>query len=44
MNSVSFAGDDVVDENGLDLAYEPAFVLGKADPFIVTEVTANGFK
>jgi hypothetical protein len=44
MNSVAFAGDDVIDENGLDLAYEPAFVLGKADPFIVTEVTANGFK
>jgi Ferritin-like domain/TAT (twin-arginine translocation) pathway signal sequence len=39
-NSVSFAGDDVVDENGLDVAYEPADVLGKADPFIVTEVTA----
>ena len=39
-NSVSFAGDDVVDKNGLDVAYEPADVLGKADPFIVTEVTA----
>ena len=26
-NSVSFAGDDVVDENGLDVAYEPADVL-----------------
>jgi hypothetical protein len=44
MNSVAFAGDDVIDENGLDVAYEPAFVLGKADPFIKTEVTANGFK
>ena len=43
MNSVAFAGDDVVDENGLDVAYEPAVVLGKADPFIKTEVTANGF-
>ena len=39
-NSVSFAGDDVVDKNGLDVAYEPADVLPKADPFIVTEVTA----
>lgn len=39
-NSVSFAGDDVVDENGLDVAYEPAEVLPLADPFIVTEVTA----
>jgi len=39
-NSVAFAGDDVVDENGLDVAYEPAEVLPLADPFIVTEVTA----
>ena len=39
-NSVSFAGDDVVDEKGLDVAYEPAEVLPLADPFIVTEVTA----
>jgi len=39
-NSVSFAGPDVVDENGLDVAYEPAEVLALADPFIVTEVTA----
>ena len=40
MNSVAFAGDDVVDKNGLDVAYEPKDVLPKADPFIVTEVTA----
>jgi hypothetical protein len=40
-NSVAFAGDEVVDENGLDVAYEPGEVLPKADPFIVTEVTAN---
>jgi hypothetical protein len=39
-DSVSFAGDDVVDKNGLDVAYEPAEVLPKADPFIVTDVTA----
>lgn len=38
--SVSFAGPDVVDENGLDVAYEPAEVLPLADPFITTEVTA----
>ncbi len=43
MNSVAFAGDDVVDENGLDVAYEPTEVLPKADPFITTEVTANAF-
>ena len=40
-NSVSFAGDDVVDENGLDVVNDPAAVLAAADPFIVTEVTAN---
>lgn len=39
-NSVSFAGDDVIDENGLDGAMEPADVLKAADPFIKTEVTA----
>lgn len=41
MNSVAFAGDDVVDENGLDGAMEPAEVLAAADPFITTNVTAN---
>lgn len=39
-NSVSFAGDDVVDENGLDVVNDPATVLKAADPFIKTEVTA----
>jgi hypothetical protein len=39
-NSIAFAGVDVIDENGLDVAYDPADVLPKADPFIVTEVTA----
>jgi hypothetical protein len=42
MNSVAFAGDDVVDKNGLDVAYAPAEVLPKAAPFITTPVTANG--
>ena len=41
LNSVAFAGDDVVDENGLDVAKEPADVLKAADPFITTEVTAS---
>ncbi len=40
-NSVAFAGDDVVDENGLDVAKEPADVLKAADPFITTDVTAK---
>lgn len=39
-NSVAFAGDDVVGENGLDVVNEPAAVLKAADPFIKTEVTA----
>jgi len=43
MDSVSFAGDDVVDKNGLDGALEPAKVLAAADPFIKTEVTAKAF-
>jgi hypothetical protein len=43
MNSVAFAGDDVVDKNGLDGAKAPAEVLKAADPFITTEVTANSF-
>lgn len=41
--SVAFAGDDVVDKNGLDGALEPAAVLAAADPFIKTEVTAKAF-
>jgi hypothetical protein len=41
MNSVAFAGPDVVDENGLDVALEPSAVLMAADPFITTDVTAN---
>ncbi|WDR01718.1 ferritin-like domain-containing protein [Devosia algicola] len=40
MNSVAFAGDDVVDKNGLDVVNEPAAVLKAADPFIKTDVTA----
>ena len=39
--SVAFAGPAVVDEMGLGLSMDPAQVLPAADPFIVTEVTAN---
>jgi Ferritin-like domain len=42
-DSVAFAGDDVIDENGLDGAMEPAAVLAAADPFIKTDVTAKAF-
>lgn len=36
-----FAGDDVVDANGLDLAKEPAMILADAQPLIETRITAN---
>lgn len=35
----AFAGDDVVDANGLDRAFEPSSVLAAADPFITTTVS-----
>lgn len=37
----SFAGDDIVDANGLDLALMPEEVLSAASPFIVTEIDAS---
>ena len=39
--STAFAGSDVVDKNGLDVARTPAAVLKAAGPFIKTEITAN---
>jgi rubrerythrin len=38
MDATAFAGDDIIDENGLDLAYTPAQVLAAAKPFINGEV------
>ncbi len=35
----AFAGDDVVDANGLDRAFEPNAVLANAGPFITTAVS-----
>jgi hypothetical protein len=37
----AFAGDDVVDGQGLDRAAEPSAVLGAAGPFITTDVTIS---
>lgn len=37
-----FAGDDVVDAQGLDVVRTPAQVLPLADPFITTTINANG--
>ena len=39
-NSQAFAGSDVVDKNGLDVARAPHTVLKAAGPFIKTKVTA----
>jgi len=38
----AFAGDDIVDGNGLDVAMMPADVLAAASPFIVNEIDASG--
>lgn len=40
-DSADFAGDDIVDENGLDPATDPSDVLAAAGGFITTEFTAN---
>lgn len=37
----SFAGDDVIDMNGLDRAFTPEKVLAMADPFIVQKIDAS---
>lgn len=37
----SFAGSDVIDENGLDRAFTPNMVLEAASPFIVNKIIAN---
>jgi len=36
-----FAGSDVIDQNGLDRAFEPQMVLDAASPFIVNKIIAN---
>lgn len=40
-DSADFAGDDIIDDNGLDLAYDPSEVFEIAGGFITTEFTAN---
>lgn len=37
----SFAGNDVIDANGLDRAFDPDTVLKAASPFIVNKINAN---
>ncbi len=37
----SFAGPDVVNEQGLDVVRTPPEVLALADPFIITKIIAN---
>jgi len=36
-----FAGSDIIDQNGLDRAFEPQTVLDAASPFIVNQIIAN---
>lgn len=38
--SMDFAGDDVVNANGLDQSFDPATVLDLVKPFIVTPISA----
>lgn len=40
--SADFAGDDVIDANGLDLARKPAAVLPIVDPYVVNTIDASG--
>ena len=40
-SSTAFAGDDIIDDNGLGLARTPAQVLDAADAFVVTEIDAS---
>ncbi|TRO66898.1 ferritin-like domain-containing protein [Christiangramia sabulilitoris] len=40
-DSADFAGDDIIDENGLDLAYDPSEVFEIAGGFISTDFTAD---
>ncbi len=44
MDPTSFAGDDVIDMNGLDQAFEPSKVLMAADSFIVNKIDASKLK
>jgi hypothetical protein len=39
MNTADFAGDDVVDNNGLDKAIDPATILAAVKPYLKTNVT-----
>ena len=40
-NSTSFAGDDVVDSNGLDKAIKPADILAAVKPYVKTTINAS---
>ncbi len=40
-NPVSFAGDDIIDENGLDLALPPDEVLARAAPYILPDIDVS---
>ncbi len=40
-NTIDFAGDDVIDNNGLEAAKSPSVILPAVAPFITTKISAN---
>lgn len=40
-NTIAFAGDDVIDSNGLEAAKAPSVILPAVAPFITTKISAN---
>ena len=40
-NSASFAGDDIIDNNGLDKALKPADILAAVKPYVKTTINAG---
>ncbi|QRR01271.1 ferritin-like domain-containing protein [Dyadobacter sandarakinus] len=41
-NSADFAGDDIIDANGLDLASKPGVILPAVQPFVVNKISGSG--
>jgi hypothetical protein len=40
-NSMDFAGDDIIDTNGLDLASSPSMVLPAVQPFVMDKINGS---
>jgi hypothetical protein len=41
-STTAFAGDDIIDNNGLDVARSPSEVLSMAATYITTPIDASG--